>query len=298
MWANLTNSLIKSLHELGGLIGEWLSAHVINILVILFGAWLIRHFSSKLISSLLTHTVRSDLYPTRSDREKRIKTLRSLVSAAVRVGVYIVAVILLIGEINPSYTTALFASAGVIGVAIGFGAKDIINDFMRGIFIIIENQYRVGDIVRVSEVDGIVEDITIRTTVLRDLDGNVHHVPNGSIGVTTNMTLGYSRVNEDVLVGFGTDMHKLEHVINHVGQEMMSHPEFKHLIIEPPKFERITNFSDNGIVIKILGTTVTGEQWKVKGELYKRLQSAFAKHDIELPYQHIVLHETIKPKNQ
>lgn len=283
--------ILESLKEVGLQLADWLDAHFINILVIIVGAWIIRHFSSKLISSLLTHTVRPDLYPTKSDREKRIRTLKSLVGAVVRIGVYIIATILIIGEINPDYTTALFASAGVIGVAIGFGAKDVINDFMSGIFIIIENQYRVGDIVGIGGVAGIVEDITIRTTVLRDLDGNVHHVPNGSIDVTTNMTLGYSRINEDVLVGYGTDIKKLEGIINSVGEEMAAVPDLGAKIIEPPKFERITGFGDNGLVVKILGKTVTGDQWYVKGELYKRLKVAFEKHEIEIPYQHVVIHE-------
>jgi moderate conductance mechanosensitive channel len=290
----LVMNIALKLEEIASLIGDWLNEHFVNILVILVGAWLVRHFGTRLFSRLLRHTVRADLYPTKSDRDKRVKTLDSLVGAFTRAAVYVIAAILLIGEINPSYTAALFTSAGLIGAAIGFGAKDIINDFIRGIFIIVENQYRIGDIISAAGVSGIVEDITIRTTVLRDLDGDVHHIPNGSIGVTTNKTAEYSQVNEDIMVGYGTDITKLEHVIGHVGEEIAAHIDFKPKIIDPPHFERIDSFADNGIVVKILARTTPGDQWLVKGELYKRLKTAFERHDIEIPYPQRVIHQSKK----
>jgi moderate conductance mechanosensitive channel len=276
------------IEELNNLVGRWLDLHLINILAILIGAWIVRHFASRVIRSVVNRTVREDLYPAKTDRQKRIKTLDTLVGAIVRVGVYIIATILIIGEINPQYTTALFASAGLIGVALGFGAKDLINDFMSGIFIITENQYRVGDVIEIVGVSGTVEDITIRTTVLRDLDGNLHHVPNGSIKLTTNMTLGYSCVNENIVVDYDTDIDRLEHVINHVGEEMASDAKLGKKIIEAPHFLRIDGFGENGIIIKILAKTVSGEQWDVKAALYKHLKVAFEKNHIVIPYQHVV----------
>lgn len=286
MWAL---SLWLKIESLLALVGEWFDEHLVNILAILLAAWIIRRFASSIISNIVNKTVRTDIYPSKIDREKRIKTLDTLVIAIVRVGVYIIAAILLVGEINPQYTTALFASAGLIGVALGFGAKDLINDFMSGIFIITENQYRVGDVIETNGVDGVVEDITIRTTVLRDLDGNVHHVTNGSIKLTTNKTLGYSRVNENVVVGYDTDIAKLEEIINHVGEELAADPKFSPKIVEAPSFLRIDGFAEDGMIVKILAKTVSGEQWEVKGELYKRLKRAFDKHDIEIPYKHVVI---------
>jgi small conductance mechanosensitive channel len=143
-------------------------------------------------------------------------------------------------------------------------------------------------VIEISNVDGTVEDITIRTTVLRDLDGNVHHIPNGIITVTTNKTLGYSRINENIVVGYDTDLDKLEHVINHIGEEISASVEYKNKITTAPHFLRVEGFGDNGIVVKIVGKTISGEQWNVKGELYKRLNEAFKKHQIEIPYPHIV----------
>lgn len=289
-------SLIPQILNVGELVSQWLDDHLINIAVILIGAWIIRRFGAKFVARILHFTIRPDLYPNKIDREKRVKTLNTLASAIMRVGVYILATILIIGEINPSYTTALFASAGLIGVALGFGAKDLINDFMSGIFIITENQYRVGDIIEISGVSGVVEDITIRTTVLRDLSGDVHHIPNGTIKLTTNMTLGYSGIEEDIVVGYDTDLEQLKHVINHVGDQIAADADYKKMTIEPVRFLRVNKFGDNGLVIKIVGKTTTGDQWTIKGQLFERLYKAFAQAHIELPYQHITLEDITKKK--
>ncbi len=292
MGETLLSTILSQLTEIANLLGEWLGEHLINIIAILIGAWIVRHFSAGFISRLLKRTVRPDLYPTKVDREKRIKTLDSLIGAFVRLTVFIVAAILIIGEINPDYTTALFTSAGLIGVALGFGAKDLVNDFISGIFVITENQYRVGDVIEIGGQSGLVEDITIRTTILRDLSGNVHHVPNGTIGITKNMSLGFSRINEEIMVAYDTDIAKLEHVINHVGEKLAADPEHAHKIIVAPKFVRIQEFADSGIIVKILGKVVAGEQWDIAGEYRKLLKTAFEKNHIEIPYPQLVVRKT------
>lgn len=296
MWDELTRNVFQSFESIGRLIGEWLNQHLINIVAILVGAWLFRRFGANVINRALKRTIRPDLYPTKVDREKRLRTLDSIVVTAMRIVVYTIVAILIVGEINPSYTTALFASAGFIGVALGFGAQSLIKDFVSGVFIITENQYRVGDVVKLGEISGVVEDVTIRTTVLRDLDGKLHHIPNGSVQVTTNMTLEFSSINEDIVVGYGTDVHQLEHVINHTGDEMAADPSLESKILVPPHFERIDAFGESGMVVKILGKTTPGDQWRVKGELYRRLKKAFDKNHIEIPYRHVVVHNAQEPK--
>ncbi len=282
MLENLTNGLVLGIEKVGQLILDWFSAHAINIIAILIGAWLVRRFGAEIIGRVLKKTIRSDLYPTPVDRQKRLRTLNSLVGASTRLAVYVVATILIIGEINPQYTTALFASAGLIGVALGFGAQSLIKDFMSGIFIIMENQYRVGDIITIGEVSGTVESITIRTTTLRDLDGSVHHVPNGTITVTTNKSVGYTGINEDISVAADTDLDRLAHTINHVGEEVAAMPDFSHKITEPPTFNRVVRLDSNAIVINIKGKTNTGAHLKIKSEFLVRLQKAFQKNDIRL----------------
>ncbi len=281
MWEYVPYSLTLSLDKVGRLINGWIDKHLINILVILIGAWVLRHFSAQIISSALRHTIRDDLYPTKGDRQKRIRTLNSLVGAAARVGVYIIATVMIINELGVD-TGPLVASAGFLGIALGFGAQSLIKDFVSGIFIIIENQYRVGDIVQLGTVSGAVEDVTIRTTVLRDLNGDVHHIPNGTIAVSTNKTIGYSRINENIVVAYDTDLQRLEHIINHVGEELAATPEFKHKIHEPPRFEGMKGFDKDGIVINIAGKTSAAEQWKITSELYQLLKKAFEKNNIKV----------------
>ena len=291
MFVEFLNRLGHKVETLGGSFVDWLSVHGLNILIILVVAWAVRRFGVRAFRSLFKHTLRPELYKTKTDREKRIRTLNSMSSAFVKAGVYIIAGFLLIGEVNPSYTTALFASAGLVTVALGFGAQSLIRDVVSGVFIITENQYRIGDEVELRSTtwaniaEGTVEDITLRTTILRDLDGDVHHVPNGAIGYATNKTLGFNRLNENLVVALDTDIDKLEHVVNHVGQELAADVEFKNKVLDPPHFERIIGFQDDGIVVKVLGKTTPAEQRRVQSEFYRRLRKALVKNDIFLAKQ-------------
>ncbi len=279
---NIISNFWNSADKITNSAGNWFTQHLISILVILLGAWIVRRFSSKIINEFMRRTVRSDIYPTKSDRERRIQTLETLINAALRTGVYIIAGILIIGEIAPGSAAALFTSAGLFGVALGFGAQSLVKDLVSGIFIIIENQYRIGDVIEITGVSGIVEDITVRTTILRDLDGNLHHVPNGSIVVTTNKTIGFSRLNEDLIVDTDTDIDRLEHIINHIGEQMAASVKYKPLIVEAPHFSRIKAYSVNGVVVKVLGKTTVDGKWEVTGQFYKQLKETFDQHKIKM----------------
>lgn len=266
----------------------WASDHLINVVIILIGSWVFRHVANDLINRILHHLVRPDVYPTKNDREKRIRTLGSLARGVIRLGVYLVATLLIIGELYPGARTTLFTSAGVLGAIIGFGAQSLIKDLTTGIFIISENQYRIGDEVTLGagmglgQIDGTVEDLTIRTTVLRDMSGNVHHVPNGNIGVTTNKTLGYSQLNEEIVVHFDTDMDKLADVIQNVGEEMQALPQMQSRIIRAPHLDGVKGFTEKGIAVRILARTNAAAQWKTRSEFYRLLQKALAKNNIKV----------------
>lgn len=274
----------ENLSKLGDRLAGWLGEHIFNIVVILIGAWLIRVFAERFLNQLLRITLREDLYATKSDREKRLKTLSSLSSTFIRVVIYLVAAIMIIAEMGIN-TGPLLASAGVLGVALGFGAQSLIKDFVSGIFIITENQYRVGDVVKLGDVTGVVEGITIRTTIVRDLHGDLHHIPNGTITLTTNKTMGFGRINEDITVAFDTDLEQLAHVIDHVGEELAAMPEFEHKIKDPPKLASVRGFSKDGLVVKILGKTAPSSEWQVRSEMYKKLKAAFDRHKITLAGQ-------------
>jgi moderate conductance mechanosensitive channel len=290
-----TNSLTNSVADAVNIVVVWLGDHAFNIILILVTAWMLHKFGAKVVSRILAQTVRTDLYPTKSDRDKRVKTLNSLASAIIRIGVYIFAGILIIGELNPGYTTALFASAGLVTVAIGFGAKDLINDFIKGIFIIYENQYRVGDTVEIAGVSGVVEGITIRTTILRDFDGNVHHVPNGAIIVTTNKTIGFSKLNEDLVFPADTDIEQLQKIIDQVGKSLADQPDMKAKITKPPHFAGYTGFGQGGIVCKVTATVTAGHKISVTSEFYRQLLPALRKHHIT-PLPTVAPPATANPK--
>jgi small conductance mechanosensitive channel len=180
----------------------------------------------------------------------------------------------------------IIAGVGVIGIAIGFGAQSLVKDLIAGLFIIMENQYRKGDVVKIADTSGLVEEINLRRTLLRDLDGIVHSVPNGEIRVASNYTKGWSRVNMNISVSYDTDLTRAIEVINRVGKELAEDPDWMGAILTPPRALRVDNLGDSGIDIKILGETKPIRQWDVMGELRLRLKNAFDKEGIEIPYPH------------
>ena len=234
------------------------------------------------LTSILNRALKTHPFASETDRKKRADTLDSLLSAISKVLIGIVAVIMIVDELGIN-TAPLLASAGVVGVAFGIGAQSLIKDFTNGLFIIIENQYRVGDFVQFDTIQGVVQAITIRTTILKDFDGNIHHVPNSSIVVATNMTFGSSGINQDLTVSMDTDMDKLEKVVNQVGEVMAADETLGKKIKRAPYFAQVVQFAERGVIIKVLGETTPGAQWKVKTELLKRLSEAFVKNNIDLP---------------
>lgn len=262
--------------------GEWLSEHGINIVVIIVGSIILRKVFVTIVIGIFNRVLRNHPFDYDTDRKKRIKTLDSLLNAISKIAVLAIATVMIIDELGIN-TGPLLASAGVLGVAFGFGAQSLIKDFTNGIFIIVENQYRVGDFVELNMVSGVVQAITIRTTILKDFDGNVHHIPNSTITVATNMTYGASGINQDINVDIDTDLDLLEKIINKVGQEIADDENLKPKIKKAPYFAQVVQFNEKGVVVKILGETAPGSQWKVKTELIRRLQTEFIKNGIELP---------------
>jgi len=185
----------------------------------------------------------------------------------------------------------LIAGAGVIGIAVGFGGQYLVRDIITGLFIILENQYRVGDAIEISGTAGKVEDITLRKTVLRDLDGIVHHIPNGEIAMVSNMTQGISRINLNIGVGYETDINRLREIIDTVGEELFEDKEFGQGMLEAPKFLRVDDLGDSSVIVKIIGEVRPGMQWSVSGELRKRILETLRKEKIDIPFPQMVVHK-------
>jgi len=226
---------------------------------------------------------------TKGEVQKRSDTLARVLVSTSQVFIVFIAVFMILSELEIDIAPIL-AGAGVVGIAVGFGAQGLIKDLVAGFFVIIENQYRVGDVVRIADVGGIVESINLRRTVLRDLDGVVHIVPNGEIRVANNYTKEMSRINLDVSVSYNDDLDHVMNVINRVGHELAEDPVWKEAIIKEPQALRVNNFGDSGIDIKITGDTQPMRQWEVTGQLRLRLKKAFDKEGIEIPWPHTKLY--------
>lgn len=265
---------------------DWLLQHGIRILVILVVGAVLWFTIGKLIRPVVSRIMAK---PARGESkrgtEKRRDTLVSVFKGVGRIIIVIIVILLVLSEFEVNIGPIL-AGFGIAGIAVGFGAQYMIRDFIAGVFILSENQYRIGDVARVADVTGIVEEITLRKTVLRDLDGIVHHVPNGDIRVASNFTRHFSRVNLNVSVSYGTDLDHAISVIDRVGQELIEDKDWKNRLITPPKVLRVDKWGDSAIEIKVTCDVKPAEQWATMGELRLRLKKAFDAEDIEIPWPH------------
>jgi small conductance mechanosensitive channel len=265
---------------------DWLMAHGIRILVIILIAialyFILRHFVPLMVKRHVAWRMKGEL---EEEIKQRANTLSSALVTTGTVAIVIIAILTILPEFGINIT-AVLAGLGIAGIAIGLGAQSLIKDLIAGIFILMENQYGVGDVVNIAGVGGLVEEIGLRRTVLRDLDGIVHSVPNGEIKTASNFTKGYSRVNLNVSVAYGEDLDHVIEVINRVCQEMAEDPKWKADFITTPKVLRVDNLGDSGIDIKILGDTKPIRQWDAMGELRLRIKNTFDEEGIEIPWPH------------
>jgi small-conductance mechanosensitive channel len=269
---------------------NWLLTNGVKILVILIVAYIAHLVFKKVTTKVIEKIVVSDGSADPKAEEKREKTLIKIFHGTIHVVLVIVVIMMILSEIGVDIGP-LIAGAGIIGLAIGFGGQYLVKDVINGLFIILENQYRVGDGVDIAGLAGTVEDITLRKTVLRDANGIVHHVPNGQISTVSNKTLGTSKINIDVGVGYDTDIAKLEEVINQVGKEMFEDEELKKDLLEAPKFLRVNQLGDSAVIVKIVAEVKPGSQWSLSGELNKRILERFREEGIEIPFPQIAVHQ-------
>lgn len=280
--------------NISGLIFDWFLSHGLAIIFVLIAALLINHFSAALVERLIRRMVPpSEHMHSAGAERKREDTLIRILLGTLRIVVWIIAILTILSEIGINIGP-IIAAAGVVGLALGFGGQYLIKDLITGFFIILENQYRIGDVVCFDETCGLVEDISLRATIMRDLDGVVHHVPHGSIIRVSNLTKKFARVNLDIGVSYNADLKQVIEVVNETGEDLANDEEWKDKILKPMKFERVNDFADSAVVVKILGETVPLEQWAVAGEFRMRLKIAFDKAGIEIPFPQRVVHTVAK----
>lgn len=267
----------------------WILTSGVRIVIIIIGAWAIHRYGIKVISKVIRKAIRTVNQDSAKADKKREDTLIRVFSGTFKVLIIVMAVMMTLSEAGMNIGP-LVAAAGIAGISFGFGGQYLIRDIISGLFIIIEDQYRVGDVVMVGGLAGLVESITIRMTILRDLDGVVHHIPNGEVTTASNMTKLFGRVNLNIGVAYDTDLDKAIKVINKIGNDLANDPDWKDKIIKAPEFLRVDDFADSAIMLKILGDTKPIEQWAVMGELRKRLKLAFDKEKITIPFPQRVVH--------
>lgn len=264
----------------------WLLDHGVKILIIVGVGALLWFALNRFLPPIVRRGVdRTKYKESKEGLEKRTNTLLSIFKGIGRVFIVVVAMIMILEEVGVPIAPVL-AGFGIAGVAVGFGAQYLIRDLIAGIFIVLENQYRVGDVVRVADISGLVEEITLRKTMLRDLDGIVHHVPNGEIKTASNFTRHFARVNLNVSVAYGTDLDQAISVINRVGKELAGDEKWREVIKSTPQVLRVDNLGTSGIDIKVVGDVKPMQQWDVMGELRLRLKKAFDAEGIEIPWPH------------
>ncbi|WP_169975136.1 mechanosensitive ion channel domain-containing protein [Tautonia rosea] len=264
---------------------NWFFRHGVNIIAIVLGMlmlrWGCRLISRRIVSLMSQRGQRG----TTAEKEHRISTLVGVFDNAASVAVVVGGILMIFQELGVP-VGPLLGGAAVLGLAIAFGAQNLIRDFFYGFVILLENQYKLNDVIRIQGIAGQVEAITLRVTVLRDLEGCVHFIPNGEITKVTNMTHGWSRALFEVGVAYKENVDRVMDVIMQVGKELRQDPQFRMLILEDPTMLGVDAFADSAVVIKFFIKTRPLQQWTVKRELLRRLKNTFDELGISIPFPH------------
>lgn len=266
-------------------IQDWLLSHGVRIFIVILVSAALYIVLRRLLPIALKHMMKMKGDKGDESLEKRTKTLSGIFTTTGLLVIIASAAFMILAEVGINIAPYL-AAAGILGVALGFGAQTLVKDLIGGIFIIVEDQYNVGDVVKIAGVSGIVQEINLRRTVLRDLDGIVHFIPNGESGIASNYTKDWARVNLNISVAYGADLDQAITVINRVCAAMAAEPYWKDIILKTPEVLRVDNLGDSGIDIKILGDTKPIRQWETTGEIRKRIKKAFDEEGIEIPWPH------------
>lgn len=222
----------------------------------------------------------------RREQGQRISTISGVVRLVISITVWIV-VVLTVMAIWGIPMGPLVAVGATVGVAVGFGAQDFVRDVIAGFFVLLEDQYAVSDVVTIAGVTGSVEAVTLRTTVLRDLEGVQHHVPNGEVRVSSNYTTGFSRIVVDVPVAYSTDLDVAMAVILDEAEAMAADATWAEAFMDAPTMLGVNELDESSVNIRVLLTTITEQRWDVKRAFLKRIKQRLDRESIEIPYRYL-----------
>ncbi len=297
MWERTGNELVSSA-------SDWLIGRPLKIVIILLATFLASRLARRVVRGLSERIAKTSTHQRlqkirshgpgkllvegddqdHSRAQARADTLATVLGSVISAVVWSVAVLLILGEFNINLGP-LIAGAGIAGVAIGFGAQSMVKDFISGLFMLIEDQFGVGDVVDLGHATGTVEAVTLRATTLRDIAGTVWHIPNGEISRVGNKSQLWSRAMLDVEVAYDTDLRLAEGVIQRVANELWDDPEWGgDELISQPEVWGVQTLGASGIAIRLVIKTQPAMQWKVERELRMRIKEAFDEAGIEIPF--------------
>lgn len=262
-----------------------LPRELLHIIVILILAWLLLGLSRKLIRLFRKYM---NTRAASAEEGRRIETLARVFRHSSTVVISLVAGMLVLSELGISIAPILGA-AGVVGIAVGFGAQSLIKDYFNGFFILLENQIRQGDVVEVCGKGGLVEEVTLRYVSLRDYEGNVHYIPNGLITTVTNRSRGYAYAVIDVSIAYSVSIDEACKTMREVAGKLRASDAFSAKILDDIDIAGVQDWADSAVVLRCRFKTVALEQWGVRREFLRRIKEEFDARGIEIPYNHMDL---------
>ncbi len=257
----------------------------VTVAIILVATWILVRIVRRVITRLITAQIPKLRAESPEELASRSHTLSAAISQTVGTVIWIIAGMMVLSEAGINIGP-LVAALGLASLALGFAAQGIIRDYIHGMYILLEDWYRVGEVAIVAGIGGLVVDITLRRTVLRDLDGVWHNIPNSKIEMASNVTRDMARINLNIEVAYGENLDNVIRVINEVGVELKADETHGPNLLTTPRVEGVDKLGSSGIEIKILGDTKAGTHWGLTRELRKRLKDRFDEEGIEIPWPH------------
>jgi small conductance mechanosensitive channel len=283
-------------------LADWLIGRPLTILLILLVAWILTRLERRYLRRAVERMLAPDRDSARRRaeqfglqkidrlrgaddprREARAKSMSNVLGSVATVVTWSIALIMVLGELGVALGP-LIAGAGLAGAALGFGAQSLVKDFLSGIFMLLEDQYGIGDVIDVGEAIGTVDEFALRTTVLRSLDGTVWHVPNGEIRRVGNMSQLWSVALVDVDVAYDADLEQVQTLLRRTAEEVCADEEWAADVLEPPQVLGVENLGADGITMRMVVKTTPGSQWALQRTLRQRLKDTFDREGVEIPF--------------
>ena len=266
-----------------GELRAWARDHGLAVLAIVAVVTAILWLAGLMQGRIVKLLARGDERGDQAEREARARTLVGVLNNALRTAAITVGAIMILEEFTVPIGP-LLGGVAVIGLAVAFGAQSLIKDYFTGFMVLLEQQYVLGDVIKIGEISGQVENITLRLTVLRDFEGRVHFIPHGQITTVTNMTHGWSRAVIDIGVAYDQDADRVIGVLTELARELRADPQFGPLILEDASMLGVDTLGDSSVVIKFGIKTRPAKQWDVRREMLRRIKRRFGELGIEIPY--------------